>query len=160
MTIINVNNLVKNYETKEAVKNISFSINEGEVVAFIGPNGAGKTTTVKILTGILHPTSGNAQVCGIIPWEKRMKLGYNIGCLFGQKSQLNQALPVIDSYILLGAIYDIDKEELMKRIDEYATYFGVKKLITKKASYNCAREKYFSNLKKFIKWSNYNPINC
>lgn len=137
MSIIEVKNLVKEFGKEKksiAVNDISFSINEGEIVAFIGPNGAGKSTTIKILTGILHPTSGDATVCGYTPWKDRTKVTYNIGCLFGQKSQLNQNLKVIDSYMLLGAIYDIPKKELFERINEFTTYFDIKNLINKPAN--------------------------
>ncbi len=137
MSIIEVNNLVKEFGKEKksiAVNDISFSINEGEIVAFIGPNGAGKSTTIKILTGILHPTDGSATVCGYTPWKDRIKVTYNIGCLFGQKSQLNQNLKVIDSYMLLGAIYDIPKNILFERINEFTTYFDIKDLINKPAN--------------------------
>jgi len=76
-----------------AVKGITFTVEEGERLAFIGPNGAGKSTTIKILVGILHPTSGQAQVLGKTPWRDRQKLAYEIGTVFGQKSQLWYHLP-------------------------------------------------------------------
>jgi len=71
-----------------AIKEISFSIVQGERVAFIGPNGAGKSTTIKMLTGILYPSSGAIEVLGLTPWEKRSALGYQIGTVFGQRTQL------------------------------------------------------------------------
>jgi ABC-2 type transport system ATP-binding protein len=71
-----------------AVDRVSFSIEEGERVAFIGPNGAGKSTTLKVLSGILHPDAGSAQVAGLVPWQQRRALGYRIGTVFGQRSQL------------------------------------------------------------------------
>src|SRR5438128_12665731 len=76
------------YREREAVKHISFTLEPGEVLAFIGPNGAGKSTTIKMLTGILHPSAGKAQVLGLIPWQQRRKLAYHISSVFGQKSQL------------------------------------------------------------------------
>ena len=77
------------YKYVEAVRNVSFSVDEGEMLAFIGPNGAGKSTTIKMLTGILHPTSGSANVLGFDPSRDRRKLSYQIGAVFGQKSPLN-----------------------------------------------------------------------
>ncbi|OQA13161.1 MAG: putative ABC transporter ATP-binding protein YbhF [Chloroflexi bacterium ADurb.Bin360] len=83
-------------------------MDEGERVAFIGPNGAGKSTTIKILTGILHPTSGNASVLGLVPWKQRQQLAYQIGAVFGQKSQLWYHLPPVDSFDLLAHIYALE----------------------------------------------------
>lgn len=95
-------------QTVLAVKGISFAVDEGERVAFIGPNGAGKSTTIKILTGILHPTSGNASVLGLVPWKQRQQLAYQIGAVFGQKSQLWYHLPPVDSFDLLAHIYALE----------------------------------------------------
>jgi len=98
-----------------AVKGITFAVEEGERVAFIGPNGAGKSTTIKMLTGILYPTSGQAQVLGERPWQARQKLAYEIGAVFGQKSQLWYHLPPKDSFDLLARIYELDKETCRQR---------------------------------------------
>lgn len=98
------------YEYRQAVKDISFSIEEGEMVGFIGPNGAGKSTTIKMLSGILCPDSGSIQVGGYTPYKDRKKYVGNIGVVFGQKSQLQWDLPVIDSFELLKAIYRIPEE--------------------------------------------------
>ena len=95
-------------QTVLAVKGISFAVDEGERVAFIGPNGAGKSTTIKMLTGILHPTSGNASVLGLVPWKQRQQLAYQIGAVFGQKSQLWYHLPPVDSFDLLAHIYALE----------------------------------------------------
>src|SRR5579872_6509901 len=92
----------------QAIREISFSINKGERVAFIGPNGSGKSTTMKILTGILHPSSGFAEVLGLVPWENRHLLGYKIGTVFGQRTQLWYHLPPLDAFALLSKIYEID----------------------------------------------------
>jgi ABC-2 type transport system ATP-binding protein len=81
------------YREREAVKQISFALEPGEVLAFIGPNGAGKSTTIKMLTGILYPTSGRAQVLGLTPWTQRRKLAFHVSSVFGQKSQLWYHLP-------------------------------------------------------------------
>lgn len=93
-----------------AVKGISFAIAKGERVAFIGPNGAGKSTTLKMLSGILYPTSGHATVAGLVPWESRQKLAHHIGLVFGQRSQLWYHLPVRQSFELLGKIYGLEDD--------------------------------------------------
>lgn len=104
------NMFVPKYEYRQAVKDISFSIEEGEMVGFIGPNGAGKSTTIKMLSGILCPDSGEIRVGGYSPYKDRKKYVGNIGVVFGQKSQLQWDLPVIDSFELLKAIYRIPEE--------------------------------------------------
>ncbi len=103
------------YREREAVKHISFTLEPGEILAFIGPNGAGKSTTIKILTGILYPTSGQAQVLGLIPWQQRRKLAYHISSVFGQKSQLWYHLPPQDTFDLLARIYELDMAQYRKR---------------------------------------------
>ena len=113
----------------QAVKNVDLQIEKGEIVAFVGPNGAGKSTTIKMLTGILHPTSGEITVAGLNPSKDRKKLAYKIGCMFGQKSSLWMHLPAIDTYKLYGAMYDIPKEELDERIDEIVKMFDLQDLI-------------------------------
>lgn len=112
-------------ETKkfQAVNNINLDVCRGEIVAFVGPNGAGKSTTIKMLTGILHPTSGEIKVAGLDPVKERKALAYKIGCMFGQKSGLWMHLPAIDTYKLYGAMYDIDAKELDKRIEEVVKMF-------------------------------------
>lgn len=117
------------YKEVKAVSEISFSVEEGEILAFIGPNGAGKSTTIKILTGILHPTSGEISVLGLDPIKDRQKLAYRIGTVFGQKSQLWFHLPPIDSFTLLGAIYDVDKTTLKKRIGDLTEAFEIGELL-------------------------------
>lgn len=118
-------------ETKEfkAVNNINLEIKKGEIVAFVGPNGAGKSTTIKMLTGILHPSSGEIKVAGLDPVKQRKILAYKIGCMFGQKSGLWMHLPAIDSYKLYGAMYDIKPDELDKRINEVVEMFNLKEII-------------------------------
>lgn len=138
-----VNNLSKTFEVKAkkkdkelftAVDNISFEVEQGEIIGFIGPNGAGKSTTIKMMTGILYPSSGDVSVCGYNPWKNRREMTYHIATMFGQKSSLLSHLPVIESYKLLGAIYDIDKETLNERIKEIAEFFDIEELLNKKAS--------------------------
>jgi len=106
------------YRLKKAVNNINLSIDKGEIIAFIGPNGAGKSTTIKILTGILCPSSGGAMVSGINPAKQRKKLAYKIGTVFGQKEQLWTHLTPYDNFKFFGAIYDLKDYEIEKRIKE------------------------------------------
>jgi ABC-2 type transport system ATP-binding protein len=105
-------------QTVEAVHDVSFSVDAGERLAYIGPNGAGKSTSIKMLTGILHPTAGDANVLGFVPWKQRMSLARHIGTLFGQRSQLWAELPARDGFELLAAIYKIERTEAHRRIDE------------------------------------------
>ena len=93
-------------EEIRAVNGVSFSVEEGEMLAFIGPNGAGKSTTIKMLTGILYPDGGKAEVMGIDPTKKRRQLAYLIGTVFGQKEQLWTHLTPYDNFRFFGAIYD------------------------------------------------------
>ena len=102
----------------EAVRGISFSVERGERLAYIGPNGAGKSTSIKILTGILHPTSGTASVLGLVPWQQRRELARSIGVLFGQRSQLWFELSPRQSFDLLGRIYGLDRDTTRRRVDE------------------------------------------
>jgi ABC-2 type transport system ATP-binding protein len=101
----------------EAVAGISFAVEAGERLAYIGPNGAGKSTSIKMLTGILHPTSGDAEVLGIVPWKKRRQLAARIGTLFGQRSQLWYQLTPRQTFGLLGRIYRIPADEERRRLD-------------------------------------------
>jgi len=111
------------FKQVEAVKDVSFSVDEGETVAFIGPNGAGKSTTIKMLTGILHPTSGNATVLGMVPWHDRQLLSREIGTVFGQKSQLWYHLPPRDSFDLLARIYDMPRDAFSARLGTLTDMF-------------------------------------
>ena len=106
-----------------AVDNISLKVLEGQSVAFIGPNGAGKSTTIKMLTGILHPSAGRATVLGKVPWLERGKLAFEIGAVFGQRSQLWLHLPPNDTFELLARIYNIPKQTFKKRRDELVGRF-------------------------------------
>ena len=113
----------------KAVEGVSFTVEKGEIVAFIGPNGAGKSTTIKMLTGIIQPTSGKIQVAGYDPSRDRKKLAYKIGCMFGQKSQLYMHLTVRDSYKLLCSIYDLDNKQAEEKIEEIANLFKIQDLL-------------------------------
>ena len=99
----------------EAVDGISFSVEAGDRVAYIGPNGAGKSTSIKMLTGILHPTSGSARVLGLVPWRERRALTRRIGTLFGQRSQLWFELTPRQSFRMLAAIFGLDDATLDRR---------------------------------------------
>lgn len=108
-----------------AIQNLNFEVKMGERVAFIGPNGAGKSTTIKMLTGILYPSSGGIHVLGCIPWKNRHKLGYSIGTVFGQRSQLWYHLPASDTYRLLAKIYELDSIFYQKRLNELIQIFEI-----------------------------------
>ncbi|WP_281085651.1 ABC transporter ATP-binding protein [Eubacterium ruminantium] len=117
------------YENKEAVKNISFTIEKGEMVGFVGPNGAGKSTTIKMLSGILYPDSGSISVDGVIPYKQRKEYVGRIGVVFGQKSQLQWDLPVIDSFELLKAIYSVPNDVYKKNLDRYTELLDMSKFL-------------------------------
>lgn len=113
------------YTTAKAVNDISFSVDKGEMLGFIGPNGAGKSTTIKLLTGILYPDSGEISVLGLDPHRDRKQLAYEIGTVFGQKSQLWFHLPPIDSFKLLGSIYNMSPKEIKNRISYLTDIFEI-----------------------------------
>ncbi len=117
------------YSQVDAVKGVSFEVEEGETLAFIGPNGAGKSTTIKMLTGILHPTSGEAQVLGLVPWRQRQRLAYQIGSVFGQKSQLWYHLPPVDTFNLLAKIYELEPQAYRRRQGELVEAFEIQGLL-------------------------------
>ncbi len=150
MAVITVEKLCKNFKVKQkekglkgslksfikpkyniikAVKNISFSVEKGEMIAFIGPNGAGKSTSIKMMTGILFPDSGNIDVLGYDPTKDRKKLAYEIGCVFGQKEQLWTHLTPYDNFKFFGAIYDIPEKIVEKKIDELRELFELDEFI-------------------------------
>jgi ABC-2 type transport system ATP-binding protein len=101
----------RDYKVVEALNDISFSIEPGEIVGYIGPNGAGKSTTIKVMSGILVPDSGTCTVMGYTPWKDRVAYVKNIGVVFGQRSQLWWDVPVIDSFDLLRDIYKVPEQE-------------------------------------------------
>lgn len=148
--IVSVKNLSKNFKTKQksqgligsfyslfrpkynnvkAVDDLSFEINKGECVAFIGPNGAGKSTTLKMLTGILYPSSGEISVLGFNPSKDRKKLSYHIGTVFGQRSQLWYHLPALDTFELFSRIYDLKKEDFEERLNHLVSIFEIKEFL-------------------------------
>jgi len=119
----------KELSVKHAVDGISFSVEEGEALAFIGPNGAGKSTTIKMLSGILYPTEGEISVLGLNPSKQRTKLAYEVGSVFGQKEQLWIHLSAYDNFLFFGKIYDIPKKDLLERIEELASLFEIKEFM-------------------------------
>lgn len=152
MEIIKVKNLVKTYKTiqkenglfgyfknlvkpkyKEfdAVKGINFSIEEGELVGYIGENGAGKSTTIKMLTGLLTPTSGEIIVNKLKPYKSRIENNKNIGAVFGQKTQLWWDLPVIESFRLIKKMYKIPEGEYRKNLKKFAEILELDELLEK-----------------------------
>lgn len=152
MAIIEVNDLLKKYKISEkehgilgyikhlfhpkfkeqtAVNNISFNIEEGELVGYIGENGAGKSTTIKMLTGLLTPTSGKVVVNGIVPNENRIENNKQIGAVFGQKTQLWWDLPVIESFRLIKKMYDIPNGEYRKNLKKFTEILDLEELLEK-----------------------------
>ena len=116
-------------KTVRALRGISFSIKTGELVGFIGPNGAGKTTTLKILSGLLYPTSGFTQVLGFDPWDRKPEFLKQISLVMGQKNQLWWDLPAIETLELNRAIYEIPKKKYEESLDELTKMLEVKKLL-------------------------------
>ncbi len=115
----------REYEKTAAVEDVSFSVNEGECVGFLGPNGAGKTTTLKMLSGLLHPTSGSASVLGYTPWERPLNYRRQFALLLGQKNQLWWDLPARESLELNGKIYGILPREFERRVAELTELLDV-----------------------------------
>lgn len=150
MSIIEVKNLSKSFEyytkatgikgsiknlfhreklIKNAVKDISFSIEEGQIIGLLGPNGAGKTTTLKMLSGILFPTSGEANVYGYIPWERKNKFKKLFSIVMSQKNQLWWDLPASDSFYLNKCIYEVSDKDYRNIIDELSELLDVKDIL-------------------------------
>ncbi|MCY9530245.1 ABC-2 type transport system ATP-binding protein [Paenibacillus sp. cl6col] len=123
-------NLFKRNElSKEAVKGVSFSIDEGEIVGFLGPNGAGKTTTLKMLSGILYPSEGTASVMGFIPWQRKKQYKMNFSIVMGQKSQLWWDLPANESLLLSKYIYEIPDKDYQSSLSEMSELLDVADLL-------------------------------
>lgn len=133
--MIKVQHISKVFKTrngeKTAVNDISFEVEKGDILGFIGSNGAGKSTTIKMLCGILTPTAGEITVNGIIPYKKRKENGFNIGVVFGQKTQLWWDLPLKDSYEILRRIYKVSKDDFQSRLKYFDNVFGIYSLLNK-----------------------------
>ena len=119
----------REYNVVQAVKGVSFTIERGEMVAFLGPNGAGKTTTLKLLSGLIYPTTGTATVLGYVPWQRDNAYRKRFSLVMGQKNQLWWDLPAQESFILHREIYGIDSAQFQRRLDELTDLLEVRKLV-------------------------------
>ena len=121
----------RDYKIVKAVDDISLEIEAGEILGYIGPNGAGKSTTIKMMTGVLKPTSGEILVNGRVPYENRTKNAQNIGVVFGQRTQLWWALPLIESFKILKDMYQVNDKDYQEMIALYESLVDLKKLYSK-----------------------------
>jgi ABC-2 type transport system ATP-binding protein len=119
------------YREVEAVRQISFEVERGEMVGFIGPNGAGKTTTLKVLSGLLYPTGGEVQVAGFTPWERKPDYLRRISMVMGNRSQMIWDIPPLDSFRVLGEIYQVPKAEYQETVDELIDLLDMGELLHK-----------------------------
>jgi ABC-2 type transport system ATP-binding protein len=120
------NLFVRDYQTVQAVDRVSFEIERGEMVGYIGPNGAGKSTSIKMLTGILVPTSGGIVVNGFVPYRQRRQYVKTIGVVFGQRTQLWWDIAVVESFKLLRRIYDVSKRDFEERMERFNQILGIR----------------------------------
>jgi ABC-2 type transport system ATP-binding protein len=120
------NLFVREYKTVKAVDRVSLSIDRGEMVGYIGPNGAGKSTSIKMLTGILVPTSGEAVVNGFVPYRQRRQYVRTIGVVFGQRTQLWWDIAVVESFKLLRRIYDVSQKDFDSRMEMFNQILGIR----------------------------------
>ena len=121
----------RDYKTVEAVKNVSLTVEKGEIIGYLGPNGAGKSTTIKMMTGVLEPTSGEILVNDLIPYKERARNSEQIGVVFGQRSQLWWSLPLIESFRLLKSIYMVDEKDYMDMIELYRSLVDIEPILHK-----------------------------
>jgi len=119
----------RRYETIQALDNVSFNIEDGEMVGYIGPNGAGKSTTIKIMSGILNPDKGQCIINGRTPWKDRINHVRDIGVVFGQRSQLWWDVPVVDSFSLIKDIYKVPENQYKKNIKELTELLNIGDII-------------------------------
>ncbi|MGI6692109.1 MAG: ABC transporter ATP-binding protein [Christensenellales bacterium] len=120
----------RDYQVIEALKDVSFTVPDGQIVGYIGPNGAGKSTTIKVMCGILTPDSGVCVIDGRMPWLERVQHVQHIGAVFGQRSQLWWDVPVGDSMALIRDIYKVDKKDYQARLDELTSLLNLEDLLT------------------------------
>lgn len=121
----------RDYKTISAVKDVSLNVRRGEIIGYLGPNGAGKSTTIKMMTGVLEPTSGEILVNGKVPYKNRTENCENIGVVFGQRSQLWWSLPLVESFKLLRDIYMVPKNEYDDMIELYKSLVDIELIINK-----------------------------
>ena len=121
----------RDYKTVYAVKDVSLKIKQGEIVGYLGPNGAGKSTTIKMMTGVLNPSSGKILVNGRVPYKERTRNSQDIGVVFGQRSQLWWALPLVESFKLLKEIYGIETKDYNDMLEFYSTLVDLEPLLHK-----------------------------
>lgn len=121
----------RDYQILNAVSDVTMKIMPGEIVGYLGPNGAGKSTTIKMMTGVLEPTSGEILVNGNVPYENRTKNAQNIGVVFGQRSQLWWALPAIESFRILKEIYQISDKDFKDNLEYFDALVGASELYHK-----------------------------
>ena len=119
----------REYEEVKAVDDVSFEIEQGEIVGFIGQNGAGKTTTLKVLSGLLYPTAGEISVLGFNPWERKPEFQKQFALVMGQKNQLWWDLPAMESFLLNKAIYEVPDAQFKKTLDKLVTLLDVKDVL-------------------------------
>jgi ABC-2 type transport system ATP-binding protein len=127
--IIEIKSIAKKFGLFEAVKDVSFHVNQGDVFGFLGPNGAGKTTTLKLLSGVIYPTSGTASVMGFVPWKRDMEYRRRFALVMGQKNQLWWDLPAQESFRLHQQIYAIDRTSFDANLSELTSLLDVQKLL-------------------------------
>lgn len=121
----------RDYKTISAVKDVSLEVARGEIIGYLGPNGAGKSTTIKMMTGVLEPTSGEILVNGKVPYKKRTENCENIGVVFGQRSQLWWSLPLIESFKLLRDLYMVPEKQYEDMIELYRSLVDIEPIINK-----------------------------
>lgn len=121
----------REYRTVEAVQDLSFQIQTGEIVGFLGPNGAGKTTTIKMLAGLLHPTAGQIQVSGYVPFEQKNEYKKQMSLVMGQKSQLIWDIPPMETFLVNKAVYEIEERQFKSTLDELVELLELQPLLSK-----------------------------
>jgi ABC-2 type transport system ATP-binding protein len=119
------NLFVRDYTTVNAVDRVTFAVQRGEMVGYIGPNGAGKSTSIKMLTGILMPSSGEARVNGFLPYKQRRQYVKSIGVVFGQRTQLWWDIAVVESFKLLRRIYEVSENDFHERMEKFNEILGI-----------------------------------
>lgn len=136
----------RNYKTIRAVDNISVGIAQGEIVGYLGPNGAGKSTTIKMMTGVLEPTSGQIWIGGNAPYQNRTRNAQEIGVVFGQRTQLWWALPLVESFRILKDIYQISDGDYNSMLELYQSLVDIEPLLHKPVRQMSLRQRTLSDI--------------